>query len=148
MELLLYQYAEREYQTFFFKVNTIQNTNKEREKKIGAKTCTSMVCSTTTYEGPLPDSFPFQSYLLPFGTRTSKHWQKNPTSSYFCMPKPHGLGISIPSTKATLHNKKDKTNKNCKPSSRRTKQIDDWTKMVTYVFKWRGTNKLVISHMG
>ena len=45
MELLLYQYAEREYQTFFFKVNTIQNTNKEREKKIGAKTCTRIICN-------------------------------------------------------------------------------------------------------
>ena len=44
VELLILQYAEREYQTFFL-TSTRFKTLTKREKKIGAKTCTRIICN-------------------------------------------------------------------------------------------------------
>ena len=130
----------------FFKSIPFKTLTKreKREKEIGARTCTSMFCSTTTYQGPwLFHLFPLQSHFLPFGMRIIKPWRKI-TSSSFLIPNPRRLGLSLSSTKATFHNNRNNTSNNCKPPSKRTKLVQDWTKVVTCVFKWFGTNKLFL----
>ena len=132
---------------FFFTSTQFKTLTKREKRKSVPKHVHQQFVPQQPMKGPCLTHFPSRvnCYHL---IRGQLNTYKNSTSSYFCMPKPHGLGLSIPSIKATLHNKKDNTSKNCKPSYRRTKQVHDWTKMVTYVFKWFGTNKLVISLKG
>jgi hypothetical protein len=62
----------------FSNFNMIQNTNKERGKKWENR-CHNMYINALFHNNLSRalalELFPLQSYFLPFGTRTSKHWK-------------------------------------------------------------------------
>ena len=125
VELLILQYAQREYPTFFLTSTRIKPLSKREKRKSVPKHVHQWFVPQQRMKGSCSNHFPSRVNCYHLVRGQVNMDKKNSTSSYFCMPKPHGLGLSIPPTKATLHNKKDNTSKNCKPSSRRTKQVDD-----------------------